>query len=92
MSLCLRETANVRSRKARRCSLCDEQIPAEQPHYVRVGVSDGDLSTMRMHIECHAYEYCFDREWYECGGHGEPALSLAEALAYAARAKEGGAT
>ena len=47
---------------------------------------------MRMHIECHAYEYCFDREWYECGGHGEPALSLAEALAYAARAKDGGAT
>ena len=89
MSICLRETANVRSRKARRCSLCDEHIPAEQPHYVRVGVSDGDLSTMRMHVECRAYEQKghFDQDWYECG-HGEPAFPRGEALAYAAR-KEG---
>jgi len=92
VSLCLRETANVRSRKARRCSLCDERIPAEQPHYVRIGVSDGQLWTMRIHVECRAYEHGHvDEEWYECGP-DEPAFPRAEAIAYAARAKEGGAT
>lgn len=91
MNFCLRETANVRSRKTRRCSLCEEKIPVGQPHCVRVGVSDGDLWTMRMHVECRAYEQGHvEDEWYE-ESPGEPAFPRAEALAYAAR-KEGGAT
>jgi hypothetical protein len=91
VSTCLRETANVRSRKPRSCALCHEDVPAGEPHYVRVGVSCGDLWTMRIHVECHAYEHGHvDEEWYECGP-GEPAFPRAEALAYAAR-KNGGAS
>lgn len=88
MSICLRETENVRSRKRRRCTLCEEWIEAGEPHFVRIGVDCGDLGEMRIHRECHALErdHPPSRDWYECPD--GPAFSRAAAID-AARAKEG---
>ena len=87
MSTCLRETENVHSKKHRRCSLGEERIDAGQPHFVRIGVSCGDLWEMRIHPECHALErdHPPSADWYEdpdCS-----AFSRADAID-AARAKE----
>lgn len=88
MSTCLRETENVRSKKRRRCFLCEEWIEAGDPHSVRIGVSYGDLWDMRIHPECRAFErnHRPSADWYECSD--GPAFTRAAALD-AARAKEG---
>ena len=80
MSRCLRETENVRSRKLRHCLLCEEQIDAGDPHFVRVGIGHGDLWEMRIHRECRAFEHQRppSKDWYECPD--GPAFSRAAVL------------
>lgn len=79
MSICLRETENVRSRKRRRCTLCEEWIGAGEPHFVRVGIGCGDLWEMRIHPECRDFEqeYPPSDDWYESSD--GPAFSRAAA-------------
>lgn len=88
MSTCLRETADVRSMRRRRCSLCEEWIEAGDPHFVRVGLDCGDLWEMRIHRECHVFEreYPLSDDWYRFPD--GPAFSRTAAID-AARAKEG---
>lgn len=82
MNVMLSEARGVRSRKPRRCCLCGEGIGIGEAHDTRTGVDYGDMWTMRMHPECHAYEGkrgAVDPDWYE--DVSEPAFNRADAIA-----------
>ena len=57
----------VKSRKVQRCALCGELINIGDLKDVRIGVDCGNMWTMHMHPECHAYEQtgAVDLDWYE---------------------------
>ncbi len=82
MSMTLSSKSGVRTRKPCRCALCGELINVGELKDVRSGVNCGDMWTMHMHPECHAYEGrpgVVDEEWYE--DMSDPAFTLAEAIA-----------
>lgn len=56
MSVCLTIKDGVKARKRHHCSFCFEGINPGDLYDKRTGVSDGDMFTMHMHPECHAYE------------------------------------
>lgn len=48
-------------RKDYQCELCYGTIPKGERHVCRSGVSDGDLTTFRMHGECN--QVTIDNKW-----------------------------
>ena len=74
----------IKARKPHSCALCGEQIEVGQLYDRRSGVSNGDMWTMHMHVECHAYEVGpanpVDPDWYE--DVSDPAFRRADALAH----------
>jgi len=83
MSSILSEKNGVKARKKHRCCLCGEVINAGDLYDIRKGVNDGDMWSMHMHQECHAYEQkhgTVDADWYEDGALNEPAFERADAL------------
>ncbi len=88
MSVCLSSQQGVKARKPHHCALCGERIEVGALYDRRSGVSSGDMWTMHMHVECHAFEISpvkpVDEDWYE--DVSDPAFSRAEALAYQTQA------
>jgi len=84
MSTVLSERNGVKSRRVKRCCLCGEHIHIGEIKDVRTGVDSGDMWTMHMHPECHAFEqkgWVKDWDWYE--DVSEPAFDRSEAIAFA---------
>lgn len=68
MNICLSSKNGVKSRKKKRCDLCGEIINVGDLKDTRTGVDGGDMWTMHMHPECHAYEQIpgiVDEYWYD---------------------------
>ena len=68
MSTFLSSRNGTKARKPHRCCLCGERINIGDVKDTRSGVSDGQVWTMQMHPECHAYEQrsgIVDPDWYE---------------------------
>ncbi len=82
MSTLLSSKNGVKARKPHRCCLCGERIEVGDTKDTRTGISDGQVWTMQMHPECHAYEQrtgVVDPDWYE--DVSDPAFSRAGARA-----------
>ena len=68
MSTVLSQKEGIKARKTHQCVFCQELINAGELYDKRNGVDGGDMWTMKMHPECHAYErkVGVDSDWYEC--------------------------
>lgn len=86
MSTVLSTRDGTKARKPHRCCLCGDRINVGDIQDTRTGVDCGDIWTMHMHPECHAYESndTVDPDWYE--DVSEPAFERSYAIAAKAEA------